>query len=176
MTSLTLFREEIDDFMQYDPHSPLEHGERDGFSGLNYYEENRAFVFEATVEHFPEDEPLVVMQTSTGDSREYRRWGRFSFEVEGQTVSLTIYSDAEGYDLFLPFKDKSNGEETYGAGRYMDNNRPGLRLPDENRVIVDFNFCYNPWCAYSEYYSCPLPPRENWLPVAIRAGEKNYSH
>lgn len=174
MSPLTLFREEIDDFMQYDPHSPLEHQDQQNYNGLNYYDENPNFIFEATIEHFPEDEPAVTMQTSTGDIRNFRRWGHFPFTVDGQTVQLTIYSDEEGYDLFLPFKDKTNGDTTYGAGRYLDNNRPGLRLPDENRLIIDFNYCYNPYCAYSEYYSCPLPPRENWLPIAIPAGEKNY--
>ncbi|MCI0396478.1 MAG: DUF1684 domain-containing protein, partial [Chloroflexi bacterium] len=73
-----------------------------------------------------------------------------------------------------PFRDTTNGQETYGAGRYLDSHRPGLNQLGPDRFEVDFNYSYNPYCAYSEYYSCPLPPRENWLKVPIRAGEKNY--
>jgi uncharacterized protein (DUF1684 family) len=74
----------------------------------------------------------------------------------------------------MPFKDLTNGKETYGAGRYMDNHRPGMQQLAGNFFEIDFNYAYNPYCAYSPAFSCPLPPRENWLAVPIRAGEKNY--
>jgi uncharacterized protein (DUF1684 family) len=114
------------------------------------------------------------METNTGDRRHYRRWGRLSFEVDGRPAALTIYSDPYDEDYFLPFRDATNGDETYGAGRYLDNHRPGVERTGENTFIIDFNYAYNPYCAYSERYSCPLPPRENWLDVPIRAGEKKY--
>jgi uncharacterized protein (DUF1684 family) len=112
------------------------------------------------------------METSTGDEREQYRWGRVQFEVDGQLAELKIYSDYDGEALFLPFKDQTHGRETYGAGRYLDNHRPGLRRIGADQIELDFNYAYNPYCAYSPNYSCPLPPRENWLAVPIRAGEK----
>jgi len=172
MSELSEFRRQIDDFMAAHPQSPLDDEQRASFTGLAYFETNEELVLEVEVEHFPADEPLLEMETSTGDVRPFRRWGRFSFTVDGQPVSLTIYFD--GHGLFLPFKDATNGTESYGAGRYLDNHRPGLEQISAERIRVDFNFCYNPYCAYSPYYSCPLPPRENWLQVPIRAGEKDF--
>jgi uncharacterized protein (DUF1684 family) len=174
MGELQEFRREIDHFMKHHPQSPLEESARHDFEGLNYFEENYELVQEVEVDRFEDDEPVVTMQTSTGDSQQYRRWGYFSFEVDGEEATLTIYSDPHGHDFFLPFKDTTNGSETYGAGRYLDNHRPGIRRLDQARFEIDFNFAYNPYCAYSPYYSCPLPPRENWLKVPIRAGEKDF--
>ena len=171
---LNNFREQIDDFMQFHPQSPLADALRDGFTGLAYYPHNRALVMTAAVDRLPDDEPLIEMETSTGDSRLFRRWGTFAFEVDGQPARLTVYSDPAGEEFFLPFRDATSGGETYGAGRYLDNHRPGLRPVDAETVEVDFNYAYNPYCAYSPAYSCPLPPRENWLAVPIRAGEKDF--
>ncbi|HRN67108.1 MAG TPA: DUF1684 domain-containing protein [Promineifilum sp.] len=171
---LKALREQIDDFMQFHPQSPLADDQRDGFKGLDYYGENPALVIVATVEHLPDDEPIIEMETSTGDARPFRRWGTFAFEVDAQPARLTLYSDPTGEELFLPFRDATSGNETYGAGRYLDNHRPGLRRLGEDEIEVDFNYAYNPYCAYSSYFSCPLPPRENWLAVPIRAGEKDF--
>jgi uncharacterized protein (DUF1684 family) len=82
---------------------------------------------------------------------------------------LTLYRGTDG-DLFLPLRDATSGDETYGAGRYLE----PLML-DDGRVLVDFNYLYNPYCAYNDAWSCPLPPRENWLTVPIRAGEKAFA-
>ena len=172
--SLQSFRAEIDDFMQFHPQSPLADDQRDGFRGLDYYDENPALVIVAAVERLPDDEPIIEMETSTGDARPFRRWGTFAFEVDAQPARLTLYSDPTGEELFLPFRDATSGSETYGAGRYLDNHRPGLRRLGENEMEVDFNYAYNPYCAYSPSFSCPLPPRENWLAVPIRAGEKDF--
>jgi uncharacterized protein len=172
MNPLAQFRAELDQFFGTHPQSPLGHDQRQTFAGLAYYEPNDALRFVAAVEFLDRNEPPISMETSTGDQREYFRWGRIQFEVDGQPAHLTIYSDYEGESLFLPFKDATNGSETYGAGRYLDNHRPGLRQIGADQIEVDLNFCYNPYCAYSDAYSCPLPPRENWLAVAIRAGEK----
>ena len=174
MSELIQFRTDVDDFFQFHPQSPLDDEQRDNFAGLAYYPENEDLIFEVDVEHFAEDEPLFEMTTNTGEQRFYRRWGRFTFLVDGEKAALTVYSDPSGQELFLPFRDATSGKETYGAGRYMDNHRPGLRVLPDGRLEVDFNYAYNPYCAYSEYYSCPLPPRENWLTVPIRAGEKKF--
>ena len=174
MNQLTDFRKQIDAFLAQHPQSPLEYSQQASFTGLNYYDGNEEFIFEVEVEMFGEDEPLIEMDTSTGDLRPYRRYGRFTFQVNGQDASLTIYSDLHGHDFFLPFRDATSGHETYGAGRYMDNHRPAITSLGDGRFRIDFNYCYSPYCAYSPDYSCPLPPRENWLDVPIEAGEKNF--
>ncbi|MEW5988448.1 MAG: DUF1684 domain-containing protein [Chloroflexota bacterium] len=175
MSYLTRFRAEVDTFLKHSPHSPLSREQKHNFKGLSYYDENKALVLELEAELLPLAEPVVEMQTSTGDTRLYRRWGRLHFQVDGQEASLTIYSDPEGDSgFFLPFKDATNGKETYGAGRYLDDHRPALTQLGPSRFRVDFNYSYNPYCAYSESYSCPLPPAENWLKVPIRAGEKKF--
>ena len=174
MSNIAHFRAQIDDFIAHHPQSPLTANQRIDFDGLKYYEPNDALVMTAVIDYFDDDEPLIEMDTSTGDKRLYRRWGRFSFTVSGEEAILTIYADPQGQDLFLPFRDATSGKETYGAGRYMDNHRPGLTLLASSEIEVDFNYAYNPYCAYNLAYSCPLPPRENWLNVPIEAGEKNF--
>ncbi len=174
MNQLQDFRREIDHFLKNHPQSPLDHDQRHDFNGLDYFDYNQDLVMEVEVDRFPEGEPVVVMQTSTGDTQEHRRWGQFTFQVNGEKATMVIYSDAHGHEFFMPFKDATNGSETYGAGRYMDDNRPGMRQLGPDRFEIDFNYAYNPYCTYSPHYSCPLPPRENWLKVAIRAGEKNF--
>jgi uncharacterized protein (DUF1684 family) len=109
------------------------------------------------------------MQTSTGDVQAYERYGKFSFEVEGVPVELTIYYNETGY--FLPFVDSLASKETYPAGRYLEPESLG-----KNRFRVDFNLAYNPYCAYNDYWSCPLTPFENRLKIPIRAGEKLFPH
>lgn len=174
MDQVTQFRREIDDFMQHHPQSPLDPQQRQAFRGLDYFDDDEAFVFEVDVTRLADDEPELSIQTSTGDNQTYRRWGTFKFAVDGQEAKLMILSDPGGTDFFLPFRDATSGKETYGAGRYLDNHRPGLRRLGATRFEIDFNFAYNPYCAYSPYYSCPLPPAENWLTVPIRAGEKDF--
>ncbi len=174
MSQLQELRQQIDDFMGHHPQSPLTWDQQKAFAGLDYYDENKDLALVVTVERFPESESLIEMETSTGDRRPYRRWGRFTIVVDGQEAALTIYSDPHGHDFFMPFRDLTSGKETYGAGRYMDNHRPGLQPLSDNQVEIDFNYAYNPYCAYQPAYSCPLPPSENWLKVPIRAGEKKY--
>jgi uncharacterized protein (DUF1684 family) len=175
MNELTHFRNELDQFMGFHPQSPLDEAQRENFDGLAYFEANDALNLVVPVKRFAATEPMIEMETSTGDVRPYRRWGRISFVVDGEPASLTIYSDVYGQEFFLPFRDATSGQETYGAGRYLDNSRPGLVDLGDGRFKIDFNYSYNPYCAYSPYFSCPLPPRENWLNVPIRAGEKDFN-
>jgi hypothetical protein len=109
------------------------------------------------------------MQTSTGDVQVYERFGRLIFKVDGQPAELTIYHSDSGW--FLPFVDSLAGKETYPAGRYLE----PVYL-EAGRFQVDFNLAYNPYCAYNDYWSCPLTPFENRLRVPIRAGEKLFPH
>jgi uncharacterized protein (DUF1684 family) len=164
-SELENFRREKDQLFAKSMHSPLTVDQKRDFHGLNYFPENPGLALEVDVKEFPEKDQ-IQMQTSTGDIQTYTRFGRFQFEVEGQTAELTVYADENGY--FIPFVDSLSGKESYGAGRYLE---PG-RLPN-GKFAIDFNFAYNPYCAYNERWSCPLTPFENRLKVPIRAGEKS---
>ena len=155
MTELTDFRTSKDEYMGHEHHSPLTHEQLESFSGLSYYDESSDLKLELKVEEF-EDREVVEMQTSTGDVASYVRLGRIHFGVDGE-------------DFFLPFADATSGDETYGAGRYLD-----VHALPGGKVLVDFNYAYNPYCAYNEAWSCPITPFENRLRVPIRAGEKNF--
>jgi uncharacterized protein (DUF1684 family) len=159
-------RKQKDEFFATDPRSPLTPEQRARFGGLDYYPENPELVIETELDT-DVDPDEVRMQTSTGEERTYRRAGRIRFEVEGRPAELTLFASEDQHKLFLPFRDGTSAGETYAAGRYMD-----VEPPHGGRVVVDFNEAYNPYCAYNERWSCLLPPRENWLDVPIRAGEK----
>ena len=166
MSSLEEFRHEKDHFFADNPHSPLTHEQKGHFDGLDYFPENPNLRLELTLEELPDKEEITI-QTSTGDFQIYQRAGTFRFEVDGQETRLTIYTSQHGY--FLPFVDSLAGSETYPAGRYLEPEQ----LPN-GKFLLDFNFAYNPYCAYNEQWSCPLTPFENRLKVPIRAGEKVY--
>jgi hypothetical protein len=168
MTDLADFREDKDAFFKNHPQSPLTREQKRAFTGLHYFPENAALRLEVTVEEFQPKE-TVPMQTSTGAVQTYEKYGRFTFEVDGQPAALTIYASEHGY--FLPFADALAGAETYGAGRYLEPEPLG-----GGRFAVDFNLAYNPYCAYNERWSCPIPPRENRLSIPIRAGEMVFEH
>lgn len=169
MTSIEEFRSAKDHVFAHDPASPLPAKDHTGFGGLAYYPPNRALIIEAQMEK-PQAGGDLVMPTSTGDEVTYRRVGVVQFTVDHQRAQLTLFESAAEGDLFVPFRDATSGTETYAAGRYLEVHRP-----HGARVVLDFNYAYNPYCAYSDAYSCPLPPLENWLKVAIRAGEKQYT-
>lgn len=157
MTQLDEFRKMKDEFFQHDLESPLTSEQRAAFSGLTYFPENPALRLELSIEVYPEKQ-VIQMQTSTGDIQQHTRYGQIHFSVEGQEVALTIYKDPHGY--FLPFADSLAGVETYGAGRYLEPEPHGA-----DKVFVDFNLAYNPYCAYNDLYSCPLTPFENRLKI-----------
>jgi len=166
LTNLTEFRNQKDHFYKYNEQSPLTPDQKMAFDGLKYFPENTGVIFELDIDEFPEKE-TIQMQTSTGDIQIYKRFGKIHFLVNGEEAELTVYASANGF--FLPFVDSQAGKETYGAGRYLD---PHL-LPN-GKLQVDFNYSYNPYCAYNDLFSCPLTPAENRLPIAINAGEKVY--
>jgi uncharacterized protein (DUF1684 family) len=161
-----------DEYFGENPHSPIPDDERDGFEGLNYYPVEVDFRFVRPL-HEHDDKESITVATSTEGEREYLRWGEFRFEVDGEEVTVQAYkSDPEDDRLWVPFRDATSGEATYGAGRYLDL-EPDDHQTDEGWVL-DFNEAYNPTCAYDDRYECPLPPMENWLDVSIEAGEKSY--
>lgn len=155
-----------DRFFRMDPHSPIQ--DRIDFEGLAYYDPDPDYRYFLRLQPADTQEELVF-QTSTGDEQIYYRLGTVEFEVEGKPASLAIYQSPHHDGLFLPFRDATSGTETYGGGRYLEPHDLG-----GGDLLVDFNLAYNPFCAYSGAYSCPLPPFENHLKVAIRAGEKAY--
>jgi uncharacterized protein (DUF1684 family) len=172
---LQTLRQEKDAFFREEPDSPISARERATFTGLRYFAPEPTLRVEARVERLPLQQP-VVMATSDGSERHYERYALLHFTVDGQPVRLTAYRSTGGDEdesLFIPFRDTLAGSETYGAGRYLEVDPPHQHDGGEH-VVLDFNLAYNPYCAYNEYYSCPIPPRENTLPVEIRAGERIY--
>ncbi len=166
MSDLQNFRKRKDELFLHDPCSPLTPQQKASFTGLSYFPENESLNLMLEIERFPEGK-MVKIQTNTGDVQVYERFGRFSFEVDGESVSLTVYANPNGF--FLPFVDSLAGEETYPAGRYLE---PEQLL--DGRFRIDFNLAYNPYCAYNANWSCPITPAENRLRVPIRAGEKTF--
>jgi uncharacterized protein (DUF1684 family) len=166
MNQYTQFRARKDEFFQHDTHSPLTPAQQHEFEGLRYFPVDPGLRFELEIDRFPQQDQ-VQMLTSTGDLRTFTRVGTVSFQVDDQSATLTIFGNQHGF--FLPFVDAQAGKETYGAGRYLD-----PELTSEGKLVLDFNLAYNPYCAYNENYSCPIPPAENRLSVPIRAGERNF--
>ena len=154
--------------------SPLTKKDRTTFKELKYFPLNEDYKVKAklTVNSNPQ---LFKMPTSTDRLPVYSTYGEISFEVNGKQLSLQVYQNqkllsVEGYEdyLFIPFADETNGDETYGGGRYLD-----FRMHKTEEVFIDFNKAYNPYCAYSDRYSCPKVPEANQLTIRIEAGVLN---
>jgi uncharacterized protein (DUF1684 family) len=155
-----------DEFFARGGDSPLTDEQRKAFTGLRYFDADPGLRYEVPLERAAGAEHEEV-QTSDGSVQHLARAGTLRFNVGGRDVSLIAYD--QGHELFIPFRDATSGDETYGAGRYLEAHPLG-----EGRYELDFNAAYNPYCAYNDAWSCPLPPRENWLDVPIRAGEKSF--
>lgn len=148
------------------PDSPLPAWQRDRFQGLPYFDFDSRLRFEVALEEGSASQSVTIQRTG-GDTVVYERAGTFSLRFPERDVKLTAFrSDAHGEDLFIPFRDSTTGKETYDVGRYLEAVARG------GRYLVDFNRAYNPFCAYNEHFTCPLVPRENWLKVPVKAGEK----
>ena len=140
------------------------------FEGLNYFEPSKKYKIEAEfIKLSPPDQ--VILVTNEGTDRVYDIYGKASFMLDGQLCTLQVLASEEelGSTLFIPFMDKTSGDESYGAGRYLE-----ATIPNSSVIELDFNQAYNPYCAYMEGYTCPFPPKANVLPVLIKAGEKVY--
>lgn len=165
-SELETYRAGKDEFFRDAPDSPLPASRRRNFRGLAYYAKAPELAIEVMPEPYDHIE-TVELSTSDGETREYERWARLRFTVDGAEQSLTVFRQPDTGDLFLPFVDAGAGSETYGAGRYLD-----LPVLEDGRLLLDFNYAYHPYCAYNAAYSCPIPPAENRLRVHIRAGER----
>lgn len=169
MTDIEDFRADKDAFFRDHPGSPLMPEQRASFEGLAYFAVEPALVVEAALETSGVDlDEANAMQTTTGGEQIYRRAGVVRFEVRGEPVRVTLFASTDMHELFLPFRDATSGKESYGAGRYLEVEPSN----EQGTVVVDFNYAYNPYCAYNPSWSCPIPPGENWLAVPIRAGER----
>ncbi|MGZ3920607.1 MAG: DUF1684 domain-containing protein [Bacteroidia bacterium] len=153
--------------------SPLTKEDRRSFKGHEFYPVNLKYCVTAIFKRTP-NEKIFGMKTTTERMPTYVKFGEIYFKIDNKKCTLNVYQNVDfvkkaGYEnyLFLPFKDLTSGIETYGGGRFID-----LRKTDGNKMIVDFNKAYNPYCAYNHAYSCPVPPPENSLNVEIRAGVK----
>lgn len=158
-----------------DSHAPLKGKQLDD---MRFYDNNEIFKVQATITKNDEPVPFDV-NTSSGMIKQFHKYADANFSIEGKEYQLEIYQNLKLMRmpqyrtyLFLPFNDLTNGDETYGGGRYID-----LRIEDivDGKVIINFNECYNPYCAYSAGYNCPIPPIANKLDIAIEAGEKMYA-
>ena len=178
--ALTQFRKGRDELFRKHPQSPIEPEERDSFSGLHYFDPDPAYRVQARMD--PGDGTELVIDTGGADGAvRYRRVGRLVFMLADRECGLTVLALVQyAGGLFVPFRDRTSGRETYGGGRYLFDtakNTDGLVLELETGsldVVIDFNYAYNASCAYSPRWACPLAPPENHLPVEVRAGEKIY--
>lgn len=169
------FRKQYTNDFLTDPSSPLK---KDDLQYLRFYDADSTYRVIAKVEILI-NEPVFIMPVFAGNGRQYARYAILKFILKGNPVQLTIYKNIalvkqpqySDY-LFLPFTDETNGNTTYGGGRYID-----MRMGDfkNNTVVIDFNKAYNPYCAFSGGYSCPKPPDENNLKLAVEAGEKLFA-
>jgi uncharacterized protein len=164
-------RREKDQFFKNDLDSPILPEERPAFRGLVYYPPDPNFSITARLTRLDKLEPVSI-STSTGIDQAYLKYGTLSFNIGGVNVQLVVYKSTEdpyAPSMFVPFSDETSGFETYESGRYMD-----LEESGSDYYELDFNLAYNPYCAYNSQYTCPIPPKENKLPVKILAGEKKY--
>ncbi|SFN26207.1 hypothetical protein SAMN05421741_10325 [Paenimyroides ummariense] len=153
--------------------TPLKEDELKDFKGLNFYPYNEKFVVKATLERL-KNQPVFKMPTSGKNQANYKRYGILHFTINDQKFQLEVYQNIDlikmkGYKkhLFLPFIDETSGNETYGAGRYLD-----IEIPKGKEIVLDFNKAYHPYCAYTIGYSCPITPDVNFLKTEILAGVK----
>ncbi|MDF0706482.1 DUF1684 domain-containing protein [Flagellimonas okinawensis] len=176
VASILDYQEEQNESFRDPDSSPLPDKYRKDFEGLDFFEPDTTYIVKAKFERTPEAEPFFMPTTTDRQTHEVV-YGIAHFTLNGEQHQLEVYQsldlmDDEEYEdyLFLPFLDNTNGEETYGGGRYID-----LSIPDGDTLVIDFNKAYNPYCVYNKKYSCPLVPRQNYLRTKVRAGVKNFN-
>ena len=155
--------------------SPLMKDDLKQFKGLDFYPIDEKYIVEAIFIR-TKKEKSFKMKTTTSRTPIYKKYGELHFSIDGKELKLNVYQNVDlkkkpGYDdyLFLPFSDLTCGKDSYIGGRYID-----MRIPNSEKVIVDFNQAYNPYCAYNYEYSCPIVPLENDLDIEILSGVKKF--
>jgi uncharacterized protein (DUF1684 family) len=167
-TAWGLWRNTRADLFRTHPQSP-----RPGYTGLTYYEYDSAARVLAELEEI--DAPPQAVETSGTEPMLFKPFARANFELRGEPFTLELdWLESYGGGVFLCFRDTTSGRETYGGGRYLLDTVKGADLgEDDGRLVLDFNFAYNPSCSYDPGWVCPLAPPANRLPVAVLAGEKH---
>lgn len=168
------FQLDLNHSYQDSTESPLLKEDLVDFESLNFYPIHLSYRVVALLKK-DTTQPSFEMTTSTSRKPKYKKFGMLEFVLLNKSFSIPVYQniqlmkDSAYVDyLFFPFTDLSNGDDTYGGGRYID-----LKIPKSDTLILDFNQCYQPYCAYNHKYSCPIPPIENHLDVEILAGVRN---
>ncbi|MCG2612098.1 DUF1684 domain-containing protein [Flavobacterium sp. SM15] len=174
-TSSKAFQNQLNKEYADEKESPLKKEDLAHFKALDFFEVNMNYCVEAHLVETPKEKPFA-MKTSGARTPMYVKYGELHFTLDGKKCKLNLYRNIElskkeqfKNHLFLPFTDLTSGVESYGGGRYID-----LEATDKETMTIDFNQAYNPYCAYNEGYSCPIPPKENDLPVEIKAGVKKF--
>lgn len=151
--------------------TPLKEDEKQDFKGISFFPVNKKLIVMADFTKI-KDGKTLPFSTSAQKTKYYKEYGKLHFNINHEHFELIVYQSdppIEGYEtsLFVPFMDNTNGETSYGGGRYLD-----LEIEEiqNNKVIVNFNKAYNPYCAYSKHYNCPIPPANNHLDTEILAG------
>ncbi len=168
------YRKDYKEEFLHDERSPLKQAD---LEWLDFYSPHKKALINASFVLTPESQNFEL-PTYSGQTRTYRKWGEAYFKWGTDSVRLSVYEnikllsnpDYQDY-LFLPFTDETNGITTYGGGRYIDLSKKDT---EDGQITIDFNRCYNPWCAFSDGYNCPIPPVENFLPFKVEAGEKKF--
>jgi uncharacterized protein len=175
LASWLAFRSDRDALFRAHPQSALSEAQKHSFDGLRYYDYDPAFRFLLPID--PDVEPVVFEIALEHDGVvRIQRFGRVSFQIGGQAVALSLFWIlGYGGGIFVPFRDQTNSAGTYGGGRYLLDTIKHADLGHvDGRLVIDFNFAYNPSCAYNSRWHCPLAPAENRLPIAIPAGEQDF--
>lgn len=167
---ITAKRQEQEDYLKTSSSSPFAK-DKSSFKPLNYYPIDPKFRVKANVNKLTNLEYVNVGE-SDGSTKRYVKYATLSFEIDDMPMELLVLKPS-GFGqmniLFTAFADETSSFETYGAGRYLD-----LDFKNASTITLDFNLAYNPYCAYNESFTCPLPPKENILPIKIEAGEKKF--
>jgi hypothetical protein len=167
------YRQEKDDYMKDNPVSPFKQDSLIKFEPLKYYPVDPDFVFKSKLNEYPQKDTVIVYGTK-GEARKTVKYGYVTFNYKYKSYRMNVYkgiasTGEEYYSIW--FTDKTTGGETYGVGRYIDFDLN----PDNNYVYtIDFNLAYNPYCAYSSRYSCAIPTKDDYIDIAITAGEKKF--
>jgi uncharacterized protein (DUF1684 family) len=170
------WRDVRDELFRSHPQSPVAREAREGFVGLDYFPYDAAW--RVTAEVVPMESRAISIGASGGETVRFDRFAQARFTVQDESRTLDVYW-LEGYGggLFLPFADATSGSETYGAGRYVLDTVKGADLgSSDDGLVLDFNFAYNPSCAYDPQWVCPLAPAANRLGLPVRAGERFADH
>ena len=166
-----------DSMFKVSDESPFDMKGKRELIALEYYEPDSTYRVAAKLDLFPHPDSVKMQVTNNSRDQDYFKLGTVRFNLKGHACNLSVYQSARMMadpqyknDLFCPFTDESNGKGTHEGGRFLEMNR----IPGSDKVTADFNGCYNPYCAYNNGYTCPIPPAGNHLDFRVEAGEKEF--